>query len=131
MARWTISSGSKFEEMAGYSRAVIDGEWIFVSGTAGYNFADHSISDDVAKQTRQSLATISAALEKAGASLKDIVRVRVYVSEREHVMAVSKVLGETFSDPRPTNTTIVCGFAMPEMKVELEVTALRRGAAVR
>ena len=127
MARWTISSGSKFEEMAGYSRAVVDGEWIFVSGTAGYNFADHSISDDVAEQTRQSLATISAALEKAGASLKDIVRVRVYVSEREHVPAVSKVLGETFSDPRPTNTTIVCGFAMPEMKVELEVTALRRG----
>ena len=127
MARWTISSGSKFEELAGYSRAVVDGEWIFVSGTAGYNFADHSISDDVAEQTRQSLATISAALEKAGASLKDIVRVRVYVSEREHVTAVSKVLGETFSDPRPTNTTIVCGFAMPEMKVELEVTALRRG----
>jgi enamine deaminase RidA (YjgF/YER057c/UK114 family) len=126
MTRWTISSGSKFEEIAGYSRAVVDGEWIFVSGTAGYNFADNSISDDAAEQTRQCLATISSTLEKAGASLKDIVRVRVYVSERDDVMAVSKVLGAAFSDPRPTNTTIICGFAMPEMKVELEVTALKR-----
>jgi enamine deaminase RidA (YjgF/YER057c/UK114 family) len=126
MTRWTISSGSKFEELAGYSRAVVDGEWIFVSGTAGYDFADNTISDDAAEQTRQCLATISSALEKAGASLRDIVRVRVYVSERDDVMAVSKVLGAAFSDPRPTNTTIICGFAMPEMKVELEVTALKR-----
>ena len=72
------------------------------------------------------LATIADTLEKAGASLKDIVRVRVFVAEREDVMAVSKVLGQTFSDPRPTNTTIICGFAMPEMRVELEVTALKR-----
>ena len=127
MARWTISSRIEIRGAGGIfarrRRRRVD----LRVGTAGYNFADHSISDDVAEQTRQSLATISAALEKAGASLKDIVRVRVYVSEREHVPAVSKVLGETFSDPRPTNTTIVCGFAMPEMKVELEVTALRRG----
>jgi enamine deaminase RidA (YjgF/YER057c/UK114 family) len=126
MTRWTISSGSKFEELAGYSRAVVDGEWIFVSGTAGYDFVDHSISEDPAEQTRQSLKTIAAALDRAGATLADIVRVRVYLASREDVMAISKVLGETFSDPRPTNTTIVCGFAMPEMKVELEVTALRR-----
>jgi enamine deaminase RidA (YjgF/YER057c/UK114 family) len=126
MTRWTISSGSRFEELAGYSRAVVDGEWVFVSGTAGYDFADHSISDDAAEQTRQSLKTIAAALEQAGATLADIVRVRVYVANRDDVMAVSKVLGETFSDPRPTNTTIICGFAAPEMKVELEVTALRR-----
>lgn len=126
MTRWAISSGSKFEGLAGYSRAVVDGEWIFVSGTAGYDFLDHSISDDAAEQTRQSLKTIAAAPGKAGATLKDVVRVRVYVADRADVMVVSKVLGETFSDPRPTNTTIVCGFAMPEMKVELEVTALRR-----
>lgn len=126
MARRAITTGSKFEILAGYSRAVVDGEWIFVSGTAGYDFSDNTISDDPAEQTRQSLRTIADALAKAGASLKDIVRVRVYVSDREHVMPVSKVLGETFSEPRPTNTTIVCGFAMPEMKVELEVTALKR-----
>jgi enamine deaminase RidA (YjgF/YER057c/UK114 family) len=127
MARWTISSGSKFEEMAGYSRAVVDGEWIFVSGTAGYDFATGMISSDAAEQARQSLATISRTLEQAGASLGDIVRVRVYLSDRSDVIAVSTVLGQTFSDPRPTNTTIICGFAMEEMKVELEVTALRRG----
>lgn len=126
MARWAINTGSKFEEMAGYSRAVVDGEWIFVSGTAGYDFAKDEISDDPAEQARQSLRTISDTLAKAGATVKDIVRVRVYVSDRDHVMPVSRVLGETFSDPRPTNTTIVCGFAMPEMKVELEVTALKR-----
>jgi len=124
--RWTVSSGSKFEEMAGYSRAVIDGEWIFVSGTAGYNFEDGSISDDAAEQTRQSLRTIAQALEKAGATLADIVRVRVFVADRADVMKVSRVLGETFSDPRPTNTTIICGFAEEAMKVELEVTALKR-----
>lgn len=124
--RWTINSGSKFEEMAGYSRAVIDGRWVFVSGTAGYNFEDGSISDDPAEQTRQSLRTIAHALEQAGSSLADIVRVRVFIKKREDVMAVSKILGETFSDPRPTNTTIICGFAMEEMLVELEVTALKR-----
>jgi enamine deaminase RidA (YjgF/YER057c/UK114 family) len=127
MTRWTISTGSKFEEMAGYSRAVVDGEWIFVSGTAGYDFATGSISSDAAEQARQALATIAKSLEQAGASLSDIVRVRVYLADRADVMAVSQVLGSTFSDPRPTNTTIICGFAMPEMKVELEVTALKRG----
>ena len=127
MARRAITTGSRFEILAGYSRAIVDGEWIFVSGTAGYDFSDNTISDDPAEQTRQCLKTIADALEKADARMSDIVRVRVYVSDREHVMPVSRVLGETFSDPRPTNTTIVCGFAMPEMKVELEVTALRRG----
>ncbi len=125
--RWTISSGSRFEEMAGYSRAVVDGEWIFVSGTAGYDSdQNHLISDDAAEQTRQCLRTISHALAQADATLADVVRVRVFVADRGDVMDVSKVLGATFKDPRPTNTTIICGFAMPEMKVELEVTALKR-----
>jgi len=124
--RWTVNSGSKFEELAGYSRAVIDGEWIFISGTAGYNFEDGSISNDAAEQTRQSLRTIAQALEKAGATLADIVRVRVFVADRADIMDVSRVLGQAFSDPRPTNTTIVCGFAEEAMKVELEVTALKR-----
>ena len=127
--RWTINSGSRFEELAGYSRAVIDGEWVFVSGTAGFNFDDGSISDDAAEQTRQSLRTIAATLEKAGAGLADIVRVRVFIRDRSDVMAVSRVLGETFKDPRPTNTTILCGFAEESMKVELEVTARKRFAS--
>jgi len=126
MARWTISSGSRFEAIAGYSRAVVDGEWIFVSGTAGYDIANNTISDNAGQQTRQSLSVIAAALAEAGATLGDIVRVRVYVADRADIMAVSRILAETFSDPRPANTTIVCGFATPEMKVELEVTALKR-----
>lgn len=124
--RWAISSGSKFEKLAGYSRAVVDGEWVFVSGTAGHNPADGSISPDPEEQTRQSLRTIAHALEQAGASLADIVRLNVYVADRQDVMTVSKVLGETFSDPRPTNTTIICGFPVEEIKVEIEVTARKR-----
>ncbi len=126
--RWAISSGSKFEELAGYSRAVVDGEWIFVSGTAGYDIANDRFPDDPAEQTRLSLATIADALEKADASLSDIVQVRVYLGSADDLMPVAKILGETFSDPRPTNTTIVCDFAVPGIKVEIEVTALKRPA---
>jgi enamine deaminase RidA (YjgF/YER057c/UK114 family) len=128
MARRRISSGSKFEELAGYCRAIVDGDWIFVSGTAGYDFKSGTISDDPAGQAEQSLKTIAAALAEADASLADIVRLRLYVSDRAHVEPVSRVLARTFKDARPTNTTIVCGFAMPEMKVEIEVTALRQRA---
>ncbi|KKB80665.1 endoribonuclease L-PSP [Devosia limi DSM 17137] len=123
--RRAISSGSKFEKLAGYSRAVVDGEWVFVSGTAGHR-ADGSISGDPEEQTRQSLRTIAHALEQADASLADIVRLNVYIADRGDVMTVSKVLGETFSDPRPTNTTIICGFPVEDIKVEIEVTALKR-----
>lgn len=126
MARWTISSGSKFEEIAGYSRAVVDGEWVFVSGTAGYDPASSAFPDSVEDQTRQALKTIRETLEKAGATLADIVTVRVYLADRAYVMPVSTILGQTFSDPRPTNTTIICGFPVEEIKVEIEVTALKR-----
>ena len=125
-ARRAISSGSKFEELAGYSRAIVDGEWIFVSGTAGYDIANDRFPDDPAEQTRLSLATIADALAEAGASLSDIVQVRVYLASADDLMAVAPILGETFSDPRPTNTTIVCDFAVPGIKVEIEVTALKR-----
>jgi enamine deaminase RidA (YjgF/YER057c/UK114 family) len=123
--RWAISSGSKFEKLAGYSRAVVDNEWVFISGTSGYA-PDGSISADVVEQTRESLLTISAALEKAGATIADVVRVVVYVADRADIMAVSQVLGETFNDPRPANTTITCGFAVDDIKVEIEATALKR-----
>ncbi|PQO23118.1 hypothetical protein C2I36_09630 [Rhodobacteraceae bacterium WD3A24] len=125
--RWTIRTGSRFEELAGYSRAVVDGEWVFVSGTAGSDPETGTFPDDPAEQTRCALRQISDALEKAGGCLADIVRVRVYLSDREHVLPASTVLGEAFTDPRPTNTTIICGFAVPEIQVEIEVTALVRG----
>ena len=127
--RRAISSGSKFEEIAGYSRAVADGDWVFVSGTTG---ADPSgkFSPDCAEQTRQSLATISRALAEADANLGDVVRLRAYLADRADVMTVSAILRETFSDPRPTNTTIICGFPVEDIKVELEVTALKRKGSV-
>ena len=124
--RRMISSGSRYEELAGYSRAVVDGEWIFVSGTVGYDFATGSISPDAAEQARQALRNIAATLAAADADLMDIVRLRVFVSERDHVWPASAVLRETFADWRPTNTTLVVGFAEPELKVELEATARRR-----
>ncbi|MEM8854103.1 MAG: RidA family protein [Pseudomonadota bacterium] len=126
MTRTAITTGSPFEEMAGYSRAVIDGEWVFVSGTAGYDHAAGTISEDPTEQARQCLATIEETLKKADASFADVVRVRVYLSDRAYVEPVSRELGTRFSEPRPTNTTIICGFATEEMKVEIEVTALRR-----
>ena len=81
MARQLISSGSKFEEMAGYSRAVADGDWVFVSGTVGYDFANETISADVGEQTRQALKTIASALAEADAALRDVVQVRVYLKD--------------------------------------------------
>jgi enamine deaminase RidA (YjgF/YER057c/UK114 family) len=126
MTRRAIYTGSTFEKMAGYSRAVVDGDWIFVSGTAGFDPKTMVFADNAGDQARQSLKTIAGALAEAGASLSDVVQVRVYLSDRAHVMDVSKILGETFSDPRPTNTTIICGFAVDEIMVEIEVVALRR-----
>lgn len=123
--RRAISSGSKFEELAGYSRAVADGEWVFVSGTTGADSAGR-FPPDAGEQARLSLATISRALAEADADLGDVVQVRVYLADRADVMTVSGILRETFQDPRPTNTTIICGFPADGIKVELEVTALKR-----
>ena len=131
MGRWAITTGSRFEEMAGYSRAVVDGERVFVSGTAGFDPATGAFPDDPAQQTHLALAQIAGALGKAGAAMADIVRVRVYLGSRDYVMPVSRILGETFADPRPTNTTIVCEFADPGIQVEIEVTALVRGGTTR
>lgn len=124
MPRRAITSGSKFEEMAGYSRAVVDGNWVFVSGTAGYDYDTHEISEDPVEQARQCLRTIERALSQADATFADVVRVRVYLADAADVVEVSKLLGAIFEDPRPANTTITCGFATPEMKVEIEMTAL-------
>jgi enamine deaminase RidA (YjgF/YER057c/UK114 family) len=123
--RQAISSGSRFEELAGYSRAVVDGEWIFISATAGSE-TDGGFSPDAALQARRALAIIGTALAEAKAGFEDVVRVRVYLADRADVMAVSKILGETFGAPRPTNTTIICGFPDERIKVELEMTALKR-----
>ncbi len=126
MTRHSIYSGSKFEEIAGYARAVVDGEWIFVSGTSGSEPGTGVFPPDAVDQARLALKIIADALHKADATLQDVVSVRVYLADRADVMAVSRILGQTFSDPRPTNTTIICGFPVEEIKVEIELIALRR-----
>jgi enamine deaminase RidA (YjgF/YER057c/UK114 family) len=127
--RRLISTGSPFEKTAGYSRAVAQGDWCFVSGTTGYDYAAMTMPDGVEDQTRNALATISKALEEAGFSLADVVRVHYYITDAAFVDVVFPILGGYFGDIRPAATMIVCGLNKPEMKIEIEATALRRGAA--
>jgi enamine deaminase RidA (YjgF/YER057c/UK114 family) len=126
MARHLISTGSPFEKTAGYSRAVVDGDWCFVAGTTGYDYASMTMPDSVEDQTRNCLATIAAALQEGGFSLADVVRARYYVTDRAFVQKVFPILGEHFGDIRPAATMIVCELNEPEMKIEIEVTALQR-----
>ena len=124
--RKLISTGSPFEKTAGYSRAVADGDWCFVSGTTGYNYASMAMPDTVEDQTRNALATIAKALGDAGFEMADVVRAHYYVTDRSYVQRVFPILGEAFGDIRPAATMIVCELNEPEMKIEIEVTALRR-----
>lgn len=121
--RKLISSGSSFEKVAGYSRAVRESGWVHVSGTTGYDYTTMTLPEDVAEQTRNALKTISGALVQAGTSIENVVRARYYLSSRADVDTVFKVLGETFADIRPAITMIICDLIQPEMKIEIEVTA--------
>jgi enamine deaminase RidA (YjgF/YER057c/UK114 family) len=122
-----ISSGSPWEALAGYSRAVAQGDWVFVSGTVGFDRATMAWPDSAEAQAETALNVVETALAEANASLDDVVRVRVYVPDREDVVAVSAVLKRRLGAARPANTTVCCALAVPEAKVEIEVTALRRG----
>lgn len=127
MTRKLISTGSPFEKTAGYSRAVVQGDWCFVSGTTGYDYATMTIPEGVEDQTRNCLRTIGNALAEAGFSMADVVRCHYYVTDRADVDVVFPILGEIFGDIRPAATMIVCQLNKPEMKIEIEVTALRQG----
>ena len=129
--RRLISSGSPFEAAGGYSRAVVDGEWVFVAGTTGFDYAAMTISDDPAEQTRQALRNIGRALAEAGGSFADIVRTRYYVPDPEDWLHIMPVLGEAFATIRPAATAIICGLVDPRMKIEIEVTARRADASAR
>lgn len=122
-----ISSGSPFEASFGYSRAVVDGDWVHVAGTTGYDYTSMTMPDDAGAQTANALATIAKTLEQAGAGIKDVVRVRYYITDGAFQDAVGAVAGGVFAQVRPAATMLVCGLIRPEMKVEIEVTA-RRGA---
>lgn len=127
MSRQLISSGSKFEAEIGYSRAVVAGDWIFVSGTTGYDYATMTIADDVATQADQCLKNIEAALNKAGSSLKDVVRATYVLQDGSEFEACWPVLKKYFGEVRPAVMMITAGLADPAMKIEIEVTALKQG----
>lgn len=124
--RSLISSGSPFERTAGYSRAVVQGDWCFVSGTTGYDYATMKMPDSVEEQTRNCLSTIRKALAEAGFSLADAVRCHYYVTNASFADIVFPILGEAFGEIRPAATMIVCELIRPEMLIEIEVTALRQ-----
>ncbi len=125
--RRLISSGSDFERHTGYSRAVVDGDDVFVAGTTGFDYATMTIAPDVAAQTRQTFANIARALDEAGSSLADVVRARYYVPDHADWDAASAVIGEHFGNIRPAATAVFCGLVDPRMRIEIEVTARRRG----
>jgi enamine deaminase RidA (YjgF/YER057c/UK114 family) len=126
MTRRLISSGSSFEEKIGYSRAVVAGDWVFVSGTTGFDYSSMSISEDLSEQTEQCLKNIEAALVQAEASLKDVVRVTYVLPNGDDFEQCWPVLRKYFGEIRPAAMMISAGLADPRMKIEIEVTALRR-----
>jgi enamine deaminase RidA (YjgF/YER057c/UK114 family) len=131
MARRFISSGSPWEALAGYSRAVVDGDWVFVSGTVGLDYATGRFPRGARAQAERSLDTIEAALKKAGARMTDVVRVRVYIPRRSDLVAVSGVVKRRLGAARAANTTVCAPLAVAGARVEIEVTARKRAPSRR
>jgi enamine deaminase RidA (YjgF/YER057c/UK114 family) len=129
MRRW-IESGSTFERDIGYARAVVDGDWIFVSGTTGFDYSSMTIAEDVVAQAEQCLRNIGAALAEAGSGFADVVRVRYILPDAADFPACWPVLKSCFGSVRPAATMFAAGLADPRMRIEIEVTA-RRGAALQ
>lgn len=125
MVRKLISSGSSFEAQIGYSRAVVDDGYIFISGTTGYDYDNMQIVDDAAAQAEQCLQNIGAALQQAGATFDDVVRVHYIFPDRNDFEPCWPVLQKYFGQVRPAATMIVAGLYDPAMKLEIEVTARR------
>jgi enamine deaminase RidA (YjgF/YER057c/UK114 family) len=123
--RRLISSGSSFERDIGYSRAVVDGEWVFVSGTTGFDYASMTISDDVAAQTEQCLRNIGQALDEAGCGFEHVVRVHYILRNAEDFPKCWPALRAAFGDVRPAATMFEAKLADPRIRVEIEVTARR------
>jgi enamine deaminase RidA (YjgF/YER057c/UK114 family) len=123
-ARRLISSGSSFEEDIGYSRAVVQGDWIFVSGTTGYNYQSMSLPEGLLAQAEQALANIESALHSAGGRLSDVVRVTYILPNATEFAECWPILKKAFGGIRPAATMISAGLADPKMKIEIEVTAL-------
>ena len=123
-----IGSGSSFEALAGYSRAIVDGDTVHVSGTTGFDYSTMTIEDDLVAQTHRCFANIAAALAEAGASLDDVVRVRYLIVDAADFERIAPILGHYFANARPAATMMVVGLIDARMKIEIEVTARVRQA---
>jgi enamine deaminase RidA (YjgF/YER057c/UK114 family) len=126
MTRRLISSDSIFEAQIGYSRAVVQGDWVFVSGTTGFDYATMTLSDDVEEQVAQCLQNIESALSRAGAGMADIVRVTYILPNPDDFPKCWPILRKVFENIRPAATMISAGLADPRMRIEIEVTALKQ-----
>lgn len=129
--RTRISSGSTFEADIGYSRAVVDGEWVFVSGTTGFDYDAMTISPDVREQAEQTMRNIDGALREAGCQMSDVVRVRYILPTAADFPACWPVLKRCFAEARPAATMIAAGLADPRIKIEIEVTARRQPSGTK
>lgn len=127
MTRTLISSGSPFEKQVGYSRAVVDGDWAFVAGTTGYDPETREMPESAADQARNALVLIEKTLVGAGFAMGDVVRATYYFTDAAYWDEVGPVLGAAFGEIRPAASALVVGLVKPEMKVEIEVTAFRKG----
>jgi len=126
MTRRQISSGSKFEAEIGYSRAIVDGDWIWVSGTTGFNYETMTISESVTEQADQTFRNIKAAMEKAGFALEDVVSATYIFPRAEDFEPCWPVFRKYFGETRPASTAIVAGLIDPRMKIEIQVTGKKR-----
>lgn len=120
-----ISTGSPMEKKAGYSRAVVQGDWVFVSGTTGYDYTNMTMPESLSEQAHNCFKTIIDTLEKADASLSDVVRVNYVVQSRDSVEECFEIFGQYFGDIRPAAMLIIADMATDDMKIEIEVTAFK------
>jgi 2-iminobutanoate/2-iminopropanoate deaminase len=123
--RRLISSGSPFERQIGFSRAVVAGPWVFMSGTTGFDYKSMTISDNIIEQAEQCFRNVAGVLEQAGASFADVVRVTYLLTRREDFEPIWPVLQRYLGEVRPACTMMVAGLLDPRMLIEIEVTALK------
>ena len=128
MARQLISSGSALEAEYGYSRAVVDGDWVFVSGTTGMDYKTGEMPEGIAEQAEQTFRNIDAALTEAGSEMAEILRYRIFVTDPSEVPLLAPVFNKWLGEVRPASTLVVTALTDPRMKIEIEVTA-RKGSA--
>ena len=121
-------SGSTYEELCGYARVVVDGDMVYLSGTIGMNYETGEMADDVVEQTKQCFRNIEAALAKAGASKDDLLRIRVFLTDRDDFEQVAPLIGDFCRNARPANTSIASPLLEARMKIEIEVTAKKSTA---